>query len=80
MTVSNKAWQKYVKTLAAIDQTAARKFEVYVRGLDLGKYANRKKAIDYAVKLASVYGESAAAAALSSSRRAMRVLPLRPMA
>lgn len=63
MTVSNKAWQKYVKTLAAIDQTAARKFEVYVRGLDLGKYANRKKAIDYAVKLASVYGESAAAAA-----------------
>jgi len=25
MTVSNKAWQKYVKTLAAIDQTAARK-------------------------------------------------------
>lgn len=63
MTVSNKAWQKYVKTLAAIDQTAARKFEAYVRGLDLGKYANRKKAIDYAVKLASVYGESAAAAA-----------------
>ena len=63
MTVSNKAWQKYVKTLAAIDQTAARKFEVYVRGLDLGKYANRKKVIDYAVKLASVYGESAAAAA-----------------
>lgn len=63
MTVSNKAWQKYVKTLAAIDQTAARKFEVYVRDLDLGKYANRKKAIDYAVKLASVYGESAAAAA-----------------
>jgi len=63
MTVSNKAWQKYVKTLAAIDQTAARKFEVYVRGLDLGKYANRKKAIDYAVRLASVYGESAAAAA-----------------
>lgn len=63
MTVSNKAWQKYVKTLAAIDQTAARKFEVYVRGLDMGKYANRKKAIDYAVKLASVYGESAAAAA-----------------
>lgn len=63
MTVSNKAWQQYIKTLSAIDQTAARKFEVYVRGLDLGKYANRKKAIDYAVRLASVYGESAAAAA-----------------
>ncbi|MDY6444359.1 MAG: hypothetical protein SPK76_04930 [Bacteroidales bacterium] len=51
MTVSNKAWQQYIKTLSAIDQTAARKFEVYVRGLDLGKYANRKKAIDYAVRL-----------------------------
>ena len=63
MTVSNKAWQQYIKTLSAIDQTAARKFEAFVSGLDIAKYSNRKKAIDYAVRLASVYGESAAAAA-----------------
>lgn len=63
MTIHQRAWQKYVKTLSAIDHTAAKKFEAYVRSLDWGKINSREKAIDYAVKLTARYGESAAAAA-----------------
>lgn len=63
MTIGSKVWEQYVKTLAAIDNTAAKKFAAFVRGLDLGKADSRKKAIDYAVALATKYSETAAAAA-----------------
>ena len=63
MTVTDRAWQQYVKTLSAIDKTAARKFEAYVRTLNWGKASSTNKAIRYAIRLAEIYGESAAAAA-----------------
>lgn len=65
MTVSITAWEKYIKTLAAVDKTAAQKFAVYLqrKQLTMGSETVRKEVIDYAYALAKTYGESAAAAA-----------------
>lgn len=63
MRVTEKAWKDYVRILSAIDHTAARKFEAYVRGLDFTKISASRKAIDYGIKLAARYSESAASAA-----------------
>ena len=65
MTVSIEAWEKYIKTLAAVDKTAAQKFAVYLqrKQLTMGVETVRKEVIDYAYALTKTYGESAAAAA-----------------
>ena len=63
MTVSAASWQRYIKALAAISKTAAKKYEAYLKTADLKSEAGRKRAIDYAAALAERYGESAAAAA-----------------
>lgn len=64
MTISAEAWARYIKKLAAISRTAARKYEAYLNAAtDLNSAAGRKRAIDYAAALAERYGEGAAAAA-----------------
>lgn len=64
MTISAASWAQYIKALAAISRTAAKKYEAYLNAAtDLNSAAGRKRAIDYAAALAERYGESAAAAA-----------------
>lgn len=65
MTVPEKAWEKYIRTLAAVDKTAAQKFATYLsrKQIFMDSETVRKEVIDYAYALAKTYGESAAAAA-----------------
>ena len=65
MTVSTTAWEKYIKTLAMVDKTAAQKFVAYLsrKQIFMESETARKEIIDYAYAIAKTYGESAAAAA-----------------
>lgn len=63
MRIPENTWERYVKMLGAINRTAAKKFEAYVAGRDLGSREAREAAIRYAHALATRYGESAAATA-----------------
>ena len=60
MRISAKAWAKYIKTLAAVDQKAADLMTAYIEehGMDDGD-----ELIRYAFAVATKYGEAAAAAA-----------------
>ena len=61
MTISEPFWLRYIDTLHAIDNTAAKMFEAYLNTHDISTKAGRQAAIDYAYALATKYGESAAA-------------------
>lgn len=60
MRISTKAWAKYIRKLAAVDQKAADLMTAYIeeRGMD-----DADELIRYAYALATKYGEAAAAAA-----------------
>lgn len=60
MRVSSKAWDKYIKTMSAIDKKAADLMLAFMkqRGLD-----DMALIVDYAFGIATKYGEAAAAAA-----------------
>lgn len=62
MTFPESGWIKYINILAAINNTAAKKFTAYLNTHDISTKAGRKAALDYAYALATRYGESAAAA------------------
>lgn len=62
MTFPESGWIKYINILAAINNTAAKKFTAYLNTHDVSTKEGRKAAIDYAYALATRYGESAAAA------------------
>lgn len=61
MIIQEKSWIRYIDTLRAINETAARKFTAYLNTHDISTETGKKNAIDYAVALAQRYGESAAA-------------------
>ena len=63
MTVGTKTWTEFIRLLAAIDGTAAKKFTAFLNTHEYQTEAGRQAVMDYAAKLAARYGESAAAAA-----------------
>lgn len=63
MTVPESSWVQFIDMLAAIDNTAARKFAAFLRAHPIDTSGDRKLAIDYAAALVQKYGESAAAVA-----------------
>lgn len=62
MKISAKAWNKYIKKLAAVDSKAATAIQRYIEGNGLD-VDDTRKLIDYAYKVSSRYGQAAAAAA-----------------
>lgn len=63
MTVPESSWVQFIDMLAAIDNTASRKFAAFLRAHPIGTSDDRKLVIDYAAALVQKYGESAAAVA-----------------
>lgn len=63
MTIPESFWNRYIDVLAAINETAAKKFTAWLNTHEISSAAGRKAAIDYAAALAEKYGESAAAMA-----------------
>ena len=61
MTIPESFWIRYIDMLAAINETAAKKFTAYLNTHGISDDAGRKAAVDYAAALAQKYGESAAA-------------------
>ena len=63
MIVSEGSWNRYIDILAAINETAAKKFTAFLNTHETDTQTGRKAAIDYAAAIADKYGESAAAMA-----------------
>lgn len=63
MIIPESSWVRYIDMLAAVNETAARKFTAWLNTHEIGTAEGRKAAIDYAAALTEKYGESAAAAA-----------------
>lgn len=67
MTISRKTWDKYIKLLGAINETAAREFTLYIEhnGTDIFdvnyRDSNGNNIIDLACYLANRYGNASAA-------------------
>lgn len=63
MTITESGWTGYIDRLAAINNTAARKFVAFLNTHETATAEGRKLALDYASALVQKYGESAAAVA-----------------
>lgn len=63
MTVPESYWIRFIDMLAAIDNTAARKFAAFLRVHPISATNDRRLTLDYAAALVQRYGESAAAVA-----------------
>lgn len=63
MTVPESYWIRFIDMLAAIDNTAARKFAAFLRVHPISTTNDRRLTLDYAAALVQRYGESAAAVA-----------------
>ena len=63
MTITESGWTGYIDRLAAINNTAAKKFVAFLDTHETATAEGRKLALDYAAALVQKYGESAAAVA-----------------
>ena len=63
MTISENAWVRFTRALAAVDNTAARKFAAYLTANPIESTEDQQAAVEYANALVSSYGEGAAALA-----------------
>lgn len=59
MTISDKAWSRYIKALRQISDRAAADMSRYMRSVDYSTYEGRQLLIRYAYGLATRYGEAA---------------------
>lgn len=55
MEISKESWTKYVETMAAINKKASRIMQAYI---DKNGYEDRKKLIERAYQISSIYGEA----------------------
>lgn len=60
MTLSEKAWKKYIAKLRKVNDKAAELMEKYLSAHDVSTREGRKAMLDYAHALATRYGEGAA--------------------
>lgn len=63
MTISDKAWSRYIKALRDISDRAAADMSRYMRAVDYSTYEGRQQLIRYAYGQATRYGEAAGALA-----------------
>ena len=61
MTITESGWVRYIDRLAAINETAAKKFAAFLNTHETATAEGRKLALDYAAALVQKYGECAAA-------------------
>ena len=59
MTVTERAWNRYIKALREISDRAAAEMSRYMRAVDYTTYEGRQQLIRYAYALATKYGEAA---------------------
>lgn len=59
MTISERAWDRYIKALRAISDKAAADMSRYMKAVDFSTYEGRQQLIRYAYALATKYGEAA---------------------